>query len=94
MFGPNNTPSADLRLDLPPEPEPSAGSVGGTIGSTIVVFKYIGCTYLWSQNQAQVALVAQLVAQLVARLVAQLVAQLYFLTMLVALTSRARTKCR
>ena len=25
MFGPNNTPSADLRLDLPPEPEPSAG---------------------------------------------------------------------
>merc|ERR1712223_25839 len=25
VFGPNNTPSADLRLDLPPEPEPSAG---------------------------------------------------------------------
>ena len=35
MFGPNNTPSADLRLDLPPEPEPSAGSVGSAIGSTI-----------------------------------------------------------
>ena len=50
MFGPNNTPSADLRLDLPPEPEPSAGSVGGTIGSTIgstiVVFNYVGSTYL------------------------------------------------
>ena len=25
MFGPNNTPSADLRLDQPPEPEPTAG---------------------------------------------------------------------
>ena len=58
MFGPNNTPSADLRLDLPPEPEPSAGSVGSTIGSilgsTIVVFSYVGSTYLRSQNQAQV----------------------------------------
>ena len=70
MFGPNNTPSADLRLDLPPEPEPSAGSVGSTIGSTIgntigntsgntigstiVMFNYVGSTYLRSQNQAQV----------------------------------------
>jgi len=25
VFGPNNTPSPDLRLDLPPEPEPSSG---------------------------------------------------------------------
>jgi len=25
IFGPNNTPSPDLRLDLPPEPEPSSG---------------------------------------------------------------------
>ena len=25
VFGPNNTPSADLRLDLPPEPEPTSG---------------------------------------------------------------------
>jgi len=25
QFGPNNTPSPDLRLDLPPEPEPSSG---------------------------------------------------------------------
>jgi len=25
VFGPNNTPSADLRLDQPPEPEPTAG---------------------------------------------------------------------
>ena len=62
MFGPNNTPSADLRLDLPPEPEPSAGSVSSTfgstigsiLGSTIVVFNYVGSTYLRSQNQAQV----------------------------------------
>ena len=62
MFGPNNTPSADLRLDLPPEPEPSAGSVSSTfgstigsiLGSTILVFNYIGSTYLQSQNQAQV----------------------------------------
>ena len=54
MFGPNNTPSADLRLDLPPEPEPSAGNFGSTIWSTIVVFKYVGSTYLRSQNQAQV----------------------------------------
>ena len=50
MFGPNNTPSADLRLDLPPEPEPSAGSVG----STILVFNNVGSTYLRSQNQVQV----------------------------------------
>ena len=50
MFGPNNTPSADLRLDLPPEPEPSAGSVG----STIIVFNDVGSTYLRSQNQVQV----------------------------------------
>ena len=62
MFGPNNPPSADLRLDLPPEPEPSAGSVSSTfgstigciLGSTIVVLNYVGSTYLWSQNQAQV----------------------------------------
>ena len=62
MFGPNNTPSADLRLDLPPEPEPSAGSVSSTfgstigsiLGSTIVVFNYVGSTYLRSQNQVQV----------------------------------------
>ena len=58
MFGPNNTPSADLRLDLPPEPEPSAGSVGSTIGSiigsTIIVFNDVGSTYLRSQNQVQV----------------------------------------
>ena len=25
VFGPNNTPSPDLRLDLLPEPEPSSG---------------------------------------------------------------------
>ncbi len=25
VFGPNNTPSPDLRLDLPPEPEPTSG---------------------------------------------------------------------
>ena len=25
VFGPNNTPSSDLRLDLPPEPEPTNG---------------------------------------------------------------------